>query len=250
MIKLTSCLYLHDCFIYFHRFVKGVSMKKLLHKVLPLSLLVTLPLLGMVYNALNNTDRGVYSVMTDLDKLIPFIEIFVIPYIIWFPYILLCFIFYCFKERRTYYATFISFVIGQMACFTIYYFFQTATPRPEIVHTDYLSNMIRYIYNNDNPYNCFPSIHVFTTYLMMKAMNDSNIKHLFMTCVINMVGTLIILSTIFIKQHAVLDAVFGILLASITYTIVTQIERSWVSRQTVRSRNWLPKRVSKKEFEV
>jgi membrane-associated phospholipid phosphatase len=234
----------------FHHFMKGVLMKKILQKALPLSLLVALPLLGMIYNALNNSDRDVYSVMTDLDTLIPFIEIFVIPYIIWFPYILFCFIFYCFKEKRTYYATFVSFVIGQLICFVIYYFFQTLTPRPEITQTDYLSKMVLYIYTNDEPYNCFPSIHVFTTFLMMKAMNDSNIKHITVTWIINIVGTLIILSTIFIKQHAVLDALFGIVLASSTYTVVTQIERSWRSRKTARSSTWMPKRVSKNRMEL
>ncbi|GGE75052.1 phosphatase PAP2 family protein [Priestia taiwanensis] len=225
-------------------------MKKLVYNILPLSLLVILPLLGMVYNKLNNADRGVYSVMTDLDTLIPFIKIFVIPYVIWFPYILLCFIFYCFKERGTYYTALISFIIGQMVCFVIYYFFQTITPRPEVIGTDYLSRMVQYIYQSDNPYNCFPSIHVFTTYLMMKAMNDSNIKHFFLTCCINVIGTFIILSTIFIKQHAVLDAVFGILLASITYTIVTQVGRSWVSRHAIYQRVRIPKRLTKKEMEL
>ncbi|MEY8351650.1 phosphatase PAP2 family protein, partial [Bacillus cereus] len=108
-------------------------------------------------------------------------------------------------------------ILGKLACFSIYYFWQTTVPRPTVVGTDMFSELVRYIYSIDQPVNCFPSIHVLTTFVIMLAAFKRREQHVFEYYILTFFGTLIILSTLFTKQHAFVDAVSGMTLASILY---------------------------------
>ena len=102
-----------------------------------------------------------------MDDWIPFVKAFIIPYLLWFPYLYGALIYYCFADRKQYYVTLSSVIFGKLACFSIYYFWQTTVPRPTVVGTDVFSELVRYIYSIDQPVNCFPSIHVLTTFVIM-----------------------------------------------------------------------------------
>ncbi|MCZ2991436.1 phosphatase PAP2 family protein, partial [Acinetobacter baumannii] len=86
-----------------------------------------------------------------------------------------------------------------------------------VVGTDVFSELVRYIYSIDQPVNCFPSIHVLTTFVIMLAAFKRREQHVFEYYILTFFGTLIILSTLFTKQHAFVDAVSGMTLASILY---------------------------------
>lgn len=58
-----------------------------------LSLLISIPILGLFYEILNNSNNGVHSLVTNLDQYIPLITIFIIPYILWYGFILLTLIY-------------------------------------------------------------------------------------------------------------------------------------------------------------
>ncbi|MGQ0416263.1 phosphatase PAP2 family protein [Bacillus sp. HC-TM] len=106
-------------------------------------------------------------------------------------------------------------MFGKLACFSIYYFWQTTVPRPTVVGTDVFSELVRYIYSIDQPVNCFPSIHVLTTFVIMLAAFKRREQHVFEYYILTFFGTLIILSTLFTKQHAFVDAVTGTLIGSL-----------------------------------
>ena len=105
-------------------------------------------------------------------------------------------------------------------CFIVYFFFQTTVPRPKLVGNDILTNIVRFVYNSDNPFNCFPSIHVLFSYVMIKGVKKSGSKNLMVNGIICLISLLIILSTQFIKQHVILDLIFAILLAEGIYKAV------------------------------
>lgn len=126
-------------------------------------------------------------------------------------------IYYCFADRKQYYVTLSSVILGKLTCFSIYYMWQTTVPRPEVVGTDVFSNLVRYIYSIDQPVNCFPSIHVLTTFVIMLAAYKRREQHRWEYWILTFFGSLIILSTLLTKQHAFLDAVSGIAVASTLY---------------------------------
>ncbi|MCY6369126.1 phosphatase PAP2 family protein [Clostridium ganghwense] len=209
-------------------------MKKLKDNIIPLSLMISIPILNIFYGILNNDSRGVYSLMTSIDRVIPFTKSFIIPYIIWYPFIFLIMVYLCIKDIKAYYKTLLCLNIGFIVSYIIFYFFQTAVSRPVLGESDILIKLVGIIYKTDNPYNCFPSLHVLTTYFVMKGISEVE-KNKKITLPVNIIGILIILSTLFIKQHVVLDVIFAIVLGEIIVRVVSVMRMddvdTWIKKQ-------------------
>ncbi|KOA21510.1 PAP2 superfamily protein [Clostridium homopropionicum DSM 5847] len=193
-------------------------MKKLKETYIPLLFMLTIPISNIFYKILNTSERGVYSLSTEFDSKIPFIKEFIIPYIIWYPFIFIFMIYICFKDKKAYYRTLISLNLGLIICYVIFYFYQTTVIRPEVAGNDIFSSIVKIIYNNDNPYNCFPSVHVITTFIVMKGVQIATDNKLILKLV-NIIGILIIISTQFVKQHVILDLLSGIILGETVFAI-------------------------------
>jgi membrane-associated phospholipid phosphatase len=187
-------------------------------KKLPyLLLLLVFPLLGAVYQMLNNRPNQAVVLSTTLDQGIPFLPVFIIPYILWYGYIFCYLIYFWFKDSKVYVKTISLIVTGELICFLIYYFFQTHVPRPALEGDGFITMMVQWIYNKDQPYNCFPSIHVLTTFVVMLASLHINNKHILNTVCIHIVGSLIIISTLFVKQHVIFDMMASMFLVTFLY---------------------------------
>lgn len=187
-------------------------------------------LLKSIYFTLNNSSNQVYSLAIRLDKIIPFIKIFIIPYVIWCPFIILTLIYLCFKDKKAYYITLISIIISVIICFMIYFLFQTTVTRPEICGKDFLSQTIKIIYSTDKPFNCFPSIHALTSFLMIKGILKSRKRNPVSISIIGIIAISIIMSTLFVKQHVVLDVGVAILIGNTIFNIIGKISASTLSK--------------------
>ncbi|RKN83975.1 phosphatase PAP2 family protein [Paenibacillus ginsengarvi] len=187
-------------------------MKAKLSYYVPLLWLLSIPILNVFYGILNREGPRVRSLMTVVDVHTPFISYFVIPYLIWYPFILGMFVYLFVKNRTVYYRTLFLLCTGLVACYITYYFFQTVVVRPEITNQVPLHGFVNFVYDNDRPYNCFPSIHVLSTYLILiAALRHIPMKSL-MRWAIRLISWSIIVSTVFVKQHVVLDIAGAILL--------------------------------------
>lgn len=199
-------------------------IKKFKDNLLPLMLMILIPLTNIFYGLLNNSTRGVYSLVTDLDKAIPFSEVFIIPYMLWYPFIVLTLVYFCFYYKDVYYKTLSTLVLGMILCYGVYFFFQTTVPRPELIGEDILTKVVRIVYNSDNPYNCFPSIHVLTSYAMIIGMRKSGSNNQKVKNAISATAWIVILSTLLVKQHVILDVVFGVMFAKLAYKIIEKLK--------------------------
>lgn len=195
-------------------------MKKHFRNAPYLLILLVTPLLSFIYQLLNEHPRKSVEISTSIDQFIPFVPAFIIPYLLWYVYMLGYLIYFCFKDTRVYIQTLIIIAAGEVVCFIIYFFFQTTVPRPELTGNSMLIQLVRYIYVNDEPYNCFPSIHVLTTFAVMLGSIHLKNKHLLNTFSIHFGGTLIIISTLFVKQHVVFDMIGSMFLVTFLYGII------------------------------
>lgn len=201
-------------------------MKKLFTNLLPLLLIGSIPFSNLFYWTLNNTQRGVYNLATDLDRFLPLIKIFIIPYMaLWF-FLAFCFTYLCFKNRKVYYEIMIALILCYVVAFITFYFFQTTTLRPIVTGNDIFSKLIIFTYNSDKPFNCFPSIHVITAYLAIKGINATNARKS-IKIPVNVMGFLIIISTQFVKQHVIMDIFFAILLCDVFLNLITYVEKQY-----------------------
>ena len=165
--------------------------------------------------------RNYHVIYAPIDDKIPFVEIFIIPYYIWFPFMAVAVLYLFFKDKDEFYKVMKFLIIGM----TIFLVFSTVYPngqtlRPTSFERDNIFvDMVKGLYKTDTPTNIFPSIHVYNTLGVYIAIRAS--KHLQQNRWIqigNLVLTVsIILSTVFLKQHSVLDMVGAFLIAAPAY---------------------------------
>lgn len=198
-------------------------MKKIRENYVSMSFMLSIPFMNILYAQLNNPGRGAHSLITDIDQGIPFIKIFILPYVTWYIFMFLTLCYLCFKDRATYYKTLIALDTGLSACYLVYFFYQTTVPRPELTGKDVLTEMVSFVYNLDRPFNCFPSIHALTSYLMMKAIGNSCTKNTTNYFTVNGIAVLIIASTLLVKQHVILDVLSAILLGEMVFKLVDNL---------------------------
>lgn len=186
-----------------------------------LCFMVAIPIVSIIHIILNTYRPDVHNLKTIIDDIIPFSAIFVVPYVYWFLYIPIVLVYFAVVDYKYYFRLLMSIIAGMFICFIVYYFYPTTVPRPELVENDIFTRLVRdFIYANDNPYNCFPSIHVLNSVLVTlffcKFNKSSVLKALaILSCVS------ISLSTMFIKQHYIADMFASLLLGTSMYVLFT-----------------------------
>ena len=194
---------------------------------------LSIPLISLTYPLLNQNRGNTNDLFTFIDKLIPFNRFFIIPYVSWYIFIAVFSVILCISDKEKYFKLLITLNIGMITCYIIYYFYPTYVPRPLILGTDFFSNLVLNLYAVDNPYNCFPSIHVLNSVLIALYIFESKkvSKWTKVICIIMSVS--IILSTMFIKQHYFADVIVGIIFAFILYFMFKNLKFNFQDRKSV-----------------
>lgn len=188
-------------------------------KMKRLSYMLSLPVIGSFYSFLNYDNGKVFSLVTEIDKLLPFNQYFIVPYLLWYAFFPGMLIYFCFKDPELYKKQLWIINSGMLICYITYIFFQTCVPRPIILESDFFCELVKATYSRDNPYNAFPSIHVLTCYsILIGCRQLLSEKPVLMTTGI-CTSVLIIISTLFLKQHVILDVVAAITLVIILANI-------------------------------
>lgn len=195
--------------------------------------MLVFPVLGLMYAWTNSVDnREVYHLVTAMDETIPFVKAFALPYSIWIFYIYVCLIYFFMKDVNVFYRALMTYVVCTLICYLIYSVFQTTVPRPIVTGSDPISQLMSYIYQRDRPYNCFPSIHCFSSYLVMRTIWTSSFRNKWNVTLITTMSSIIIMSTLFVKQHVIMDALAGIFLVEVvTAVLVLSEHRLRVTRE-------------------
>ncbi|WP_336764217.1 phosphatase PAP2 family protein [Paenibacillus sp. USHLN196] len=188
---------------------------------LSLSLMLSLAVMGLFYDILNSPERGFVVLDSSLDRIIPYVPAMSIPYLGWYPFVFGVLAYLCAKDRLTYYRVLLSMNICVWICYLIYFNFQTMVPRPELTGTGLGASVLGWLYSQDRPYNCFPSIHSLHSYLVMRAVLSVPSIRKPIKILIAAGAATIIVSTLMIKQHVIYDALGAVILGEFVLTIVT-----------------------------
>lgn len=162
--------------------------------------------------------RHYHVIHSFLDDMIPFCEVFIIPYLLWFAYMavgILWFIFCC-RDRKEYYKLVSGLAIGMTVFLVVSCIFPNKQDlRPtEFTRRNIFILLTQMIYSTDTPTNILPSIHVFNSVVICHALNVSPQMrpHPAVRIGSTVLAGLIVLSTMFLKQHSVVDVSLGILM--------------------------------------
>lgn len=176
---------------------------------------------------LERTVTTKYTVIhTDLDDKIPFMEVFVIPYFLWFAYIFITVAYFFWKDRTEFYRCTAFLFIGMTVCLVIYTIWPNGHDlRPDIANIGRDNIFIRimsWLYSTDTCTNVCPSIHAFNSIGACIAIFKS--RHLqekkLLRAATLLLTVLICMSTVALKQHSVFDVVCACLLSLAMYIVV------------------------------
>ena len=172
--------------------------------------------------------RHVYSyhlIHCALDDLIPFCEYFIVPYLLWFPYqvfVIAYFIFFN-KEKREYYQLTLNLCMGMTVFLIVSWLYPNIQLlRPAVFTGDSLFiRAVQQLYSMDTPTNILPSIHVFNYIAIHLAIcKCEQLKDKkWLKRGAGILTFLIILSTMFLKQHSVIDVTLGSAMAGAGYLL-------------------------------
>ncbi len=157
------------------------------------------------------------------DDKIPFCEYFIIPYLLWFLYIAWILIYLLFKNHEDY-CKCCTFLFTGM---TIFLIISTLFPnihylRPSVMpRNNIFTKIVSYLYTFDTSTNLWPSIHVYNSLGAFFATihNEQLQSNKWITSGSLLLTTLIILSTVFLKQHSLFDVMTALIMGAILYLI-------------------------------
>lgn len=148
-----------------------------------------------------------YAVHCRLDDWISFQEWFVIPYVGWYLLIVVSLGYYLFYSIENFKGLQTYFIITQLIAMTIYIVFPTRQDlRPVTFPRDnVLTDIVRAIYSVDTNTGVCPSLHVAYSLGIASSWLKEKSASWLLKCMTVIASASICLSTVFIKQHSVID---------------------------------------------
>jgi membrane-associated phospholipid phosphatase len=189
-----------------------------------LSLLLIPAILGtnLIYDSLDHGPNRIF-LETPVDRALPVVPIFAIPYVSLIPYIGVSLLVFLFFRVRVYRSAAITMIAVWFISYACYFFLQSYIARPQITGVDPFSAMIRTIYASDQPYNDFPSLHTSLSTIIAihwwRFDRRIGIAAAIWTA-------LIVASTVLVKQHYLADVAGGLVLATVTSWLVRRATRA------------------------
>ena len=181
------------------------------------------------FNYIEKTQAAQYTVIhMDIDDKIPFCEYFIVPYLIWFIYVVAVVGYLMITDREGFYRNYTFLVTGM----TIFLLVSTLFPnvqhlRPYVMPRDNVfARMVQGLYATDTPTNLWPSIHVYNSIgaFLGVAYNKKLGSSRMLKYGAFTLSFLIILSTLFLKQHSMFDVLTAFLMAGVVYVLVYRLD--------------------------
>jgi len=171
---------------------------------------------------LENRDTDIYLISTALDNAIPYCKYFIIPYMFWFVYMGFAFWYFLFRcnnqseQKKAVY----SFFTGMVVFVIVSLLFPNGhNLRPTDTGNGFFGFCVSLLYKADTSTNILPSLHVFETVAASVALlrQKELRKHRWFAPAVLIITVLITASTMFLKQHSIVDVISALLLNIMCY---------------------------------
>lgn len=159
-----------------------------------------------------------------IDKKIPAIPYFALIYVLWFPLIAI-FPISLFKASKNLYELYvICWIIDIFISVIIYLTYPTTCTRPKDLENINGGWMLKILYKfSYKGLNCSPSMHCSISTLVLIFTLTASTMPINLRIIYSTTALGIILSTLFTKQHVLIDLVTGVLLALVIFLCVSFI---------------------------
>ena len=184
--------------------------------------LIYLPWFFTVERLITFDHPQLHIMHSQLDDMIPFCEYFIVPYCLWFLYIAIACVFMYFKGTDTEYRRLAwMLIIGMSICMIICMFYPNGVAmRPaSLEHDNIFTKVISMLWAADTSTNVFPSIHGYNSLVIHNALcrcqalrGHKTVHRLSLILCVS-----ICLSTVFLKQHSVIDVAGAVILMAVMH---------------------------------
>lgn len=190
-----------------------------------LYMLIWIPLLTCFYFC-QKFLKPKYIMHCRIDDYIPFLKVFILAYVFWYFYMGIGFVYFGLKSKEDFLKLSKFIFWGMGISYAIYIVLPNGQDlRPVLYSHDIFTNMVRRIYSVDPPANVCPSIHVLNSIAVNVVVCKSKLfrDNKKIKIVSSIIMVLICMSTMFIKQHSLLDVTAGVILSCILYVSIYKI---------------------------
>lgn len=160
-----------------------------------------------------------YDFTGSLDRSVPFIEEFVIIYLICYMFWIVNYILIGRQGKEWCFRFVAADIISRVICAAFFLLLPTTNVRPEIVGEGLCEDLMRWLYAADAPVNLFPSIHCLVSwfcYAGIRGRENISRGYRIFSCIFAM---LVCVSTQVTKQHYLIDLIAGVALAEVLWRL-------------------------------
>ena len=164
--------------------------------------------------------KDVHLIHCALDDRIPNIAVFIYPYVSWFPYIVVCATLAIKNlDDRQFKKAVLVLTTGMNIFLFISYVWPTGLDFRESIVYDLHTlsgNLLKFVQTVDTPKSVFPSMHVYVTLVLQYALEmQKKLVPAWGIWVGRLLAVLIVLSTMFTKQHSAVDVTAAIVMFAV-----------------------------------
>ena len=164
--------------------------------------------------------KDVHLIHCALDDRIPNMAIFIYPYVSWFPYIVVCAVLAIKNlDDRQFKKAGLVLTTGMNIFLFISYVWPTGLDLRESIVYDLHTlsgNLLKFVQTVDTPKSVFPSMHVYVTLVLQYTLEmQKKLVPAWGIWVGRVLAVLIVLSTMFTKQHSAVDVTVAIVMFAV-----------------------------------
>ena len=203
----------------------GQFYQKHIEKIIPMRSFFSV-IFCFVFNSLIYTGTQIlmgsakhYDLTNGLDRSIPFMPGWSFIYLGCFLFWAVNYILITRQSREEWFQFATGDYLSRLICGIFFVLLPTTNIRPEIVGDGVVQGLIRFIYRIDAPTNLFPSIHCLVSWMCFIGIRGKSYIPKWYRIFSCLFAIAVFASTLFTKQHFVVDVVAGVIFAEICYYI-------------------------------
>lgn len=120
------------------------------------------------------------------------------------------------QDTASFYGFFTRVFFGLLTAFLVFTLFPLEIARPEVTGTGIFADGVRLLYRIDTPYNLLPSLHCFYNWMIFVQIRGRKEYHIVLRIFTFLLAIAVFLSTLFLRQHYILDIVAAVFLVEIS----------------------------------
>lgn len=189
---------------------------------------------------IESRDVPINIIHTAFDDMVPFCEYFIVPYVLWYLYVAgtVVYLGLTDKNLKEYYRFIINMALGMVVFIIVSFVYPNGQNLRPVIESDNIFKWaVNFLYTIDTSTNILPSLHVYASVACDIALcRDWRFKkHPSWIWVSHILNVFICLSTMFLKQHSVIDVIAALICSLVFYPIVYHwefIKSHFVSKNT------------------